>query len=83
MSSEQVPSASTGSTLKTNEPSRAEQEVRSAEQTPAITRIRVQDHVGEIQQCDLLDNENWLSWCDDTVSSKSVAMFGSFGLLVM
>src|SRR5258708_7414093 len=107
MSSEQVPSASTGSTLETNEPSgaeqevrsakqevrsaeqevrsaeqevrsaeqevrsaeqevrSAEQEVRSAKQTPAITQIRVQDHAGEIQQRDLLDNENWSSWHND------------------
>src|SRR5258708_39549737 len=65
MLSEQVPSTSMGSTLKTNEPSGAKQEVWSAEQTPAITWIRVQDHAGEIQQRDLLDNENWLSWRDD------------------
>src|SRR5258708_10046418 len=65
MLSEQVRSNSMGSTLKTNEPSGAKQEVWSAEQTPAITWIRVQDHVGEIQQRDLLDNENWLSWRDD------------------
>ncbi len=65
MSLEQVPSASMGSMLKTNEPSGAKQEARSAKQTPAITWIRVQDHTGEIQQHDLLDNENWSSWHDD------------------
>ena len=61
ISSEQVPSASTGSTLKTNEPSGAEQEAQSAKQTPAITQIKVQDHTGEIQQHNLLDDENWSS----------------------
>ena len=65
MSLEQVPSASTSSTLETNEPSGAEQEAQSTDQTPAITWIRVQDHAGEIQQCNLLDDENWSSWHDD------------------
>src|SRR5229473_4713866 len=65
MLSEQVLSTSTGLMLKTNELSGAKQEAWSAEQIPAITRIRVQDHMGEIQQHNLLDDENWLSWCND------------------
>ena len=65
MSLEQVPSTSTGLMLETNEPSRAKQEAWSTEQTSTITQIRVQDHAGEIQQRDLLDDENWSSWHDD------------------
>jgi len=58
--------------LNTNEPSGAEQEAWSTMQAPLITQIRVQDHAGEIQQHDLLDNENWSSWCNDIMLTFSL-----------